>query len=158
MSIEGWYYLHTNGALIYKPDHDGTVADIRESDFARGLWPMDPTDRAGAWRILVEAGAAGADMQRIKELAAKWHCNDDDAQHYAKHIDANLFMDGDQWCATTSWFQNLQEDAAGFGPTCLEALIGLAKELDYKPSKMWGATFKDLMENPADNAQFGVGA
>lgn len=42
MSIEGWYYLHSNGALIYKPDHDGTVADIRDSNFARGLWPMDP--------------------------------------------------------------------------------------------------------------------
>lgn len=50
MSIIGWYYLHQNSDLIYKHEFGGTAADIRESDFARGLWPMDPEDRAGAWR------------------------------------------------------------------------------------------------------------
>jgi hypothetical protein len=149
MSIQGWYYLHTNGALIYKPDYDGVVADIRDSDFARGLWPIDPTDRAGAWRILVEAGASGADMKRIKELGDKWHCDDADAGKYAEYIGANLSMDGDQWCATRTDFENLQDHPAGFGPTCLEALIELAKEMDYQPSKMWGHTFMDLMNPPA---------
>ena len=158
MSIQGWYYLHTNGELIYKPDDEGRVADFRESDLVRGFWPLDPTDRAGAWRILVEGGAAGANPSRIKELAEKWHCNDGDASKYADYIGANLFMDGDQWCATRTDFENLQDHPTGFGDTCLDALITLAKELGYKPSKMWGATFKDLMEPPADNAQFGVGS
>ena len=72
MALEGWYYLHTNGSLIYKRELGETAADIRESDFARAMWPMDPTDRAGAWNVLVEALALGADAARVKELAAKW--------------------------------------------------------------------------------------
>jgi hypothetical protein len=39
--IEGWYYLHTNGDLIYKRELGETAADIRESSFARarmGTW------------------------------------------------------------------------------------------------------------------------
>lgn len=144
MSTYGWYYLHTNGSLIYKPDPDA-CGDIRESDFAVGLWPLDPADRAGAWRIVVEAGAAGADPVRVAELADKWDCDDKDAEHYAKHIGARLYMDGDAWCATRQDFINLQESPAGFGSKAREALTALAKELDYKPSKMWGAKFSDLM-------------
>ena len=53
MSIEGWYYLHENKDLIYKRDLDGIVADIRESPFAIGLWPMDPQDRMTAWNLLI---------------------------------------------------------------------------------------------------------
>ena len=34
---QGWYYLHTNGDLIYKRELGGTAADIRESDFAKQL-------------------------------------------------------------------------------------------------------------------------
>ena len=60
MAVIGYYYLHENGDLIYKPGPDAVV-DIRDSDLARGIWPLDQADRAGAWRIVVEAGAAGAD-------------------------------------------------------------------------------------------------
>ena len=94
--IQGWYYLHTNGSLIYKRELGRTAADIRESDFARGLWPLDPSDREGAWRIVIEGLAAGANP-------------------------------------------------------------ALAKELGYAPTKMWGATFADLL-NKRENARDGVGA
>jgi hypothetical protein len=146
MSIQGWYYLHTNGDLIYKRDFDGQAADIRESDFARGLWPMDPADRAGAWRIVVEAKAAGALPQRVTELADRWGCNDEDGLIYAKHIGVQVQRDGNAWCATRGDFQNLQESAAGFGETVLDALSELAKALHYRPSKMWGASFHDLVK------------
>lgn len=146
--MEGWYYLHVNGSLIYKREMGGTAADIRESDFARGLWPVDPSDRAGAWRIVVEGLAAGASRERVMELAARWKCDDEDAAVYAKHVGAQLYKDGDHWCATRRDFANLQESPAGFGPTCLEALAELAKALGYKPSKMWGATFADLLKVP----------
>jgi hypothetical protein len=145
MSTSGYYYLHENGSLIYKSGDDA-AADIRDSDFARGLWPLDPTDRAGAWRIVVEAGAAGADPARIRELANLWNCDDADAGHYAEHVGARLEMDGNEWCATRSDFINLQESPAGFGDTCLDALIALARELGYRPSKMWGAKFADLLK------------
>lgn len=39
--IEGWYYLHTNGQLIYKQELGETAADIRESSFAVMLWSFE---------------------------------------------------------------------------------------------------------------------
>lgn len=145
--IEGWYYLHKTGDLIYKREFDGSIAaDIRESDFAVGLWPLDPDDREMAWDLLVEAWAAGANPQRIRELARRWKCDDDDAQHYIKIVGATLQKDRDAWCATRQDFINLQESPAGFGDTALEALGELCKELGYKPSKMWGPKFIDLLK------------
>lgn len=146
MSIEGWYYLHTNGDLIYKRELGGTVADIRESPFAVGLWPFDHTDRECAWKILVEAGAAGARQARIKELTEKWYCDDEDALIYANFIGVKLDRDGNQQCATRQDFINLQESPAGFGDTALDAMIDLCKTLGYRPSKMWGPTFSDLLK------------
>lgn len=156
MSIEGWYYLHKNGELIYKRELGGTAADIRESDFAIGLWPLDPTDRECAWRILVEGLAAGAKKARVMELAEKWKCDDNDADNYAERVGCDIFPDGDQWCAVDVNFIDLQQSLVGFGDTKLAAMAELAKELGYKPSKMWGNTFSDLLQ-AKDNSQFGVG-
>lgn len=157
MAIEGWYYLHENGSLIYKRELGGTAADIRESDMALGLWPHDPGDRECAWRICVEGLAAGANPERVAELAEKWRCTDDDADEYATRVGCNLFMDGDKWCATDMHFLDLVQSPAGFGDTKLEAMAALAKDMGYKPSKMWGATFSDLLQR-RENSQFGVGA
>jgi uncharacterized protein YqjF (DUF2071 family) len=44
MSINGWYYLHQNGELIYKPSPDAIV-DIRDSDLAVCSWPVDVSSR-----------------------------------------------------------------------------------------------------------------
>jgi len=145
MALVGWYYLHTNGELIYKRELGGTAADIRESDFARMLWPVDPSDRAGAWRILIEALACGVNKLRVEELAKKWGCTDVDAEVYAKHIGAKLEKDGDSWCATRSDFTNMQESPAGYGDTALDALSELCRELGFRPAKMWGNTFADLV-------------
>jgi len=155
MATEGWYYLHTNGELIYKRELGDTAADIRDSDFARGLWPCDPSDRETAWRTLVEALAAGANKTRVLELAAKWQCDDEDAEMYAERIGCNLFMDGNKWCATDGRFIDLQQSPAGFGDTKLEAMAALAVELGYKPSKMWGATFHDLLNTKREVAANG---
>lgn len=145
MSIKGWYYLHVNGDLIYKKDHPGVVADIRESDLARALWPMHPQDRMGAWLILIEASAFGSNPERIAELAGKWGCNDSDADEFAFRAGITLSMDGNAWCATPINFTNLQEDPAGFGSTKLEAMVELAKDMGLQPSKMWGPSFVDLL-------------
>ena len=150
MSIIGWYYLHENGSLIYKRELGDTAADIRESTFAKGLWPLDPQDRAGAWRIVVESLAAGANKDRVEELAELWHCNDADADNYAEHLGVTIQRDGNAWCATPPWFENLQESPAGFGETKLEALAELCRELGYRPSKMWGAAFADLLKPKSD--------
>lgn len=144
MSYQGVYYLHTNGDLIYKPGTD-SVPDIRESNFACGLWFVDPRDRAGAWSIVVESLAGGANPDRVRELATKWGCTDEDAEKYAEYIAVKLFKDGAQWCATRSDFINLQESPAGFGERAYEALAALAKELGYEPATMWGTPFQQLV-------------
>ncbi len=121
--ITGWYYLHTNGDLIFKkfrPESD--------SPFVRRVWALAAEDRACAWLICIEALALGARKSRIDELAKKWELTDEDAQEFVKHTGQfNLFRDGDAWCATFKDFANVQESQCGFGKTALEAFAELAK-------------------------------
>ena len=144
--IIGWYYLHTNGDLIYERGLDGTDADIRESDFARALWAIDLSDRECAWTICVEGLAAGALPSRVQELAAKWGCDDNDADIYAELLEIDLSLDGNKWCAKTQDFINIQESPVGFGPTKLEAFADLANAIGYEPRKMWGAGFREILK------------
>lgn len=145
MPISGYYYLHANGDLIYKPYHDDLVCDFRDSDFVRAFWPIDTGDRLGAWTLLCEALAAGASKQRVFELAGKWHCDNDDAEAFSDHAPFRLSIDGDQYCATRTDFTNLQEGHAGFGDTALEAVSDLLVQLGYKPSKMCGHNLESLL-------------
>jgi len=146
MSIIGWYYLHTNGSLIYKREDGGAAADIRESDFARAMWPCDPSDREMAWTVLVEALSLGADPERIKELAALWRCDDADADKFASRVGdgVEITRDGDQWCALPNG-GSMPESPVGFGSTKLEAMAALCKDLGYQGGKTWNATFKSLL-------------
>ncbi|WDS36201.1 hypothetical protein [Pseudoxanthomonas sp.] len=146
MSIQGWYYLHENGDLIYKPNPD-SACDIRDSDFARCMWPMDPGNREGAWNILVEALALGAHRDRVEALANKWGCDDADAERYADRIGVVLELDGNAWCAHWVNFTNMQEHPVGFGATKLEAMAELAKALGLPAGKMWRTTLKDLISS-----------
>lgn len=145
MGISGYYYLHVNGELIYKPYHDELVCDFRDSDFVKAFWPIDVGDRLGAWTLLCEALAAGASKSRVFELADKWRCDNEDAEVFSDHAPFKLSLDGSQYCATRTDFTNLQESPAGFGDTALEAVSDLLKELGYRPSKMWGHTLKSLL-------------
>jgi hypothetical protein len=89
-----------------------------------------------AWLLLIEALALGAQRDRIDELAAKWGCNDEDAQHFVEYATAEgeaglyevfkLFRDGDRWGAAFHDFVNVQESPCGFGKTALEAFAELA--------------------------------
>lgn len=144
MTTVGFYYLHTNGDLIYKPGLDA-AADIRESDFARAMWPLDPQDRETAWAILIESDSLGADPKRIAELAEKWGCDDDDARHYADRLDITLEMDGNKWCAKPPGFIDLVQSHAGFGDSCLDAMSELCAALGYTGGKMWNHTFRTLL-------------
>lgn len=145
--IDGFYYLHENGCLIYKKYLDsGQQADFRESKFVKMFWPLDTNSRYDAWRICVEALALGADPARVKELADLWRCTDDDAKNFADCFGLQLYMDGDKWCATRADHQDLAGSPAGFGHTCLEAMAELLKDLDFNPSKTWGHTIKDLLQ------------
>lgn len=148
MALEGWYYLHTNGDIIYKRELGGTRADLADSDFVRSVWPFDPADRKGAWDIVVEATALGARAERIAALAEHWGCDDVDAENYAAHLNARIFRDGDRWCATRADFTNIQDSPVGFGVTSIQALGALCKALGFTGRRTWSATFWDLLRAP----------
>ncbi len=79
MSGASWYYLHTNGDLIHKrfrPEDD--------SPFVRRVWEID-RNRTTAWRILLEAAALGANVDRLKVLCEIWGVLPDDLEEYVKH-------------------------------------------------------------------------
>ena len=124
-----FYYLHTNGDLIakkFRPESD--------SPFVRKVWEIDTRNRLHAWDLIIEAASVGARQDRVEELASKWGLTDEDAQQFVAHTTDSagnpsfkLYRDGNQWCATRVDFENLQESPAGFGDTCLEALIDLRK-------------------------------
>ena len=124
-----YYYLHTNGDLIHKSafvvDSDPQYFD---SDFVKKVWTINTEDRGTLWILLTEALAMGARKDRIKELQEKWGATNEDAQVFAERAGLVLKMDGNQWCAHFSDFENLQESQAGFGDDCLEALADLAKQ------------------------------
>lgn len=140
--IQGWYYLHENKDLIYKGSPDA-IEDIRDSDLCHSAWPWDG-ERPTAWRILVEAKSLGVRPDRIKELADKWKCTNDDAEQYAKYVGIELGMDGNQCFARRADFINLQESHCGFGDTNLDAMADLCKQLGFTGGKMWNSTFSDL--------------
>lgn len=146
MSIAGYYYLHVNGELIYKVYLDGgQVADFRESDLVVAFWPVDPSDRAGAYTLLVEALAAGANRDRVMELAEKWGCLGDDAKVYAERIGVNLFvpLGGKGWQVTGQGMK------VGHGETPIDALADLAKDIGWRPQKLWGSTFPERVRAQA---------
>lgn len=139
----GWYYLHSNGELIYKLAVSTSVADLRESDLVRAFWSTDPSDRGSAWTIVVEGLAAGARPDRVADLVARWGCTDEDAAVYAERIGVSLERDDDaaRWLATTGG----DGDPVGTGERAYEALADLARELGYRPAKMWGWSFEKIV-------------
>lgn len=145
MSVEGWYYLHINGNLIFKPLGQ-SGADILESDFALAMWPMDPEDRMIAWIILVESMAFGADHARVNHLADLWRCDDQDAEEFARRAGIDLYMDGNAWCATGAGHHDLVNDPCGFGATKLEAMAGLVTDLGMQPDKRRDSSFLNLLK------------
>lgn len=146
MTIDGYMLLYKkDGHLGYQKGSE-YVADYREDDEVKMLWPIILSDRYSVWRCLVEAKAIGASNERINELAEKWACTDDDAQKFADCLGLQRSLDGNAWCATRADFNDLQTSPAGFGETCLEAIAGLLKELNFAPCKTWGHTIKDLCQ------------
>lgn len=141
-TIAGWYYLHTNGDLIYKNNPDAIV-DIRDSDFCRAAWSWDGS-RQTAWSILVESRALGASAERIHELVDTWGCNQEDALHYIEYLDLDKSVVDNKYevrCRNATLDQH-----KGVGYSWLEALSQLCINLGYVGGKLgWHASFEHLV-------------
>jgi len=69
-----YYSLYTNGDLVYSYSN---IPYVRSSLVVH-VWPADQSSRANAWKILLESLALGANIDRVRELAQKWKCDEDD--------------------------------------------------------------------------------
>jgi len=80
MGESGYYYLHSNGDLIYKnPVVVESDPLYFESDFIIRHWKMDFSNRQDAWIMILESLALGADLRRVKDLAGKWEMTFEDS-------------------------------------------------------------------------------
>ena len=120
--IAGYYYLHANGEVLYKRALPGVVSDFENSDFVKCWWPFEPEDRRGAWRVLIEATARGANAGRVAHLARIWHCTNDDAAEYARREGIELHDDAGEYVATL-------DGREGRGAHALTALVALFNAL-----------------------------
>ena len=69
-----YYYLHENGDLINKnPAVVNADPSYFDSPFVKKVWYLDLTDRADAWKLVLESLALGARKSRVQELANKWN-------------------------------------------------------------------------------------
>lgn len=126
--MKSYYYLHTNGDLIFKPERVvKSEPGYFDSPFVRRVWLLDTEDRATCWIMLIEALSLGANAVRIKELQDLWNMTNEDAQIFAQRVGLVLKIDGDQWCAYYDDFIDLQSSPAGFGNDCLHAMADLIK-------------------------------
>lgn len=116
--IAGYYYLHANGAVLFRRAAPGLVSDFENSDFVKCWWPCEPSDRRGAWRILIEATARGADAESVARLARTWHCDDKDAAQYCQREGIDLTEQAGEYVATLDGGQ-------GRGEHALTALVAL---------------------------------
>ena len=79
----GFYYLHTDGDLIYKPARVVEFdASYFASPFVLRVWRFALEDRGDAWTILLEGLALGAREERVRKLADTWHCTGEDLIEY----------------------------------------------------------------------------
>lgn len=86
----GFYYLHTDGNLIFKPasvvEFDSHYFD---SPFVKKVWRVDLKDRLCAWRIVLEALSMGCSIPRARELAGKWRLTFEDSIELLKRTPRN---------------------------------------------------------------------
>lgn len=126
--MKWYYYLHANGDVIGKNPELTHDSDLIGSDFVKRWWLIDLEERADLWRVLLEALAGGARLDRIKELAEKWkatkidafemmvHMNPSEAQRRGLllFIDKVLGMEADAFFDEfKAWGKAEQEKAAG---------------------------------------------
>lgn len=83
---DGFYYLHTNGDLIFKPAIAVDSSEYFNSPFVKRVWPIDLKNRLCAWKIVFEALWLKCSIPRAKELVDKWGLDYKDSIEMLKRI------------------------------------------------------------------------
>lgn len=129
--ILGWFYLHTNGELIFK-NHNDAIKGIQESDLCKTAWAWDGSELY-AWLIVIEALALDVDRKRVFELATTWKLDDEAAETLAKEIGIEIGIDTEttKYARRADYNDDPAHNPCGFGPTYLEAMADLCKLLEF---------------------------
>lgn len=89
----GYYYLHTNGSMIYKNafavESDPNYFD---SDFVKKYWRFNSESRRDAWTMVLEGLALGMDRTRARELVDKWGLTFDDCMEMLSRVQPTALM------------------------------------------------------------------
>lgn len=126
----GFFYLHTNGELIYKPE--ATISrrqDLEESDFVVQYWPVASNHRTSLWTCLIEAAARGANQSCIDHMKKTHDITNEDAAGFARALDFKLVGNGRFFVAFNYNFIDQKHSAIGFGETAFDAIIDFQKRL-----------------------------
>lgn len=92
MSQPIYYYLHTNGQLIPRnPTVVDSDPDYFNSPFVKRFWFVN--DRLSSWRMVLEALALGANIERVKELAEKWKFDLEDSGEFLARYNLDKLTD-----------------------------------------------------------------
>ena len=86
---DGFYYLHTDGNLIFKPSIVVDDPSYFDSPFVKKVWRLDLKDRLCGWRIVLEALSMGCNIKRARELAGKWRLTFEDSIELLKRTPRN---------------------------------------------------------------------
>lgn len=143
---DGWYYLHTNGELIFKR----TEPEVEDGGFVQHVWPIDTTDRFTAWKLVTEALAYGAKRDRVMTLRKKWGLTDGDGMEYANRAGFWLIFNGETFEAGFKHPKGSKKkfDMESTGGTAVDALAAVINK-DYKArqfAKTFAQNFPDVVQ------------
>jgi len=93
MKTSWYYYLHTNGNLIYRnPAVVDSDPDYFDSPFVKKVWKINAENREDAWTMILEALVLGARIESVQNLAGIWKLTFEDSIEMIQRIkpDENL--------------------------------------------------------------------
>lgn len=147
--LSGFYYLHVEGALIFRGFDEWREEDLNKSDLVQYYWHFHQANRADAWRICIEATVAGVHPDRVRVLTELWNIrkNDySDANNYAEYLRIDLIKNLREGDFTASVPRT---GTMGRGATKFEALVALCKRVGWRPVK-GGKSFEQMIRALVD--------
>ncbi len=93
---QGFYYLHKDGSLIFKPAAvaQSIYDSYFDSSFVKKVGELDLSDRLCAWRIVLEGFFYGAKEDRLIELAERWKLTFEDSIELLKRTQPKDITEG----------------------------------------------------------------
>lgn len=144
----GYFFLKEDKRLIYIEGgfYNDTVKLHRCAEDTTAFWHFHSDDRFEAWNMLVEAGAGGADPERIRRLALHWGMLQDDVISYAKELGVEAKKDNQGYWEISVTNKSNTEMTLRRSRDPVEAMILLAIVFNFKPEGSMEERFFDEID------------